>query len=92
MYSIKFTHQFKKSLRLCLRRGLDVTKVQTVIGLLQRTGTLPDIYRPHHLSGSRGRQMEAHIEPDWLIVWETNEKELILYLIDTGTHSDLFKR
>jgi len=36
--------------------------------------------------------MEAHIEPDWLIVWETNEKELILYLIDTGTHSDLFKR
>lgn len=75
-----------------MRRGLEVPKVQTAIDLLQHTGTLPGKYLPHRLSGSREGQMEAHIEPDWLIVWETNERELILYLIDTGTHSDLFKR
>lgn len=73
MYSIKFTHQFKKSLRLCVRRGLEVAKIQTTIDLLQKTGTLPDKYLPHPLSGRRGGQMEAHIEPDWLIVWEINE-------------------
>ncbi|MDE5554647.1 MAG: type II toxin-antitoxin system YafQ family toxin [Muribaculaceae bacterium] len=33
---------------------------------------------------------ECHIEPDWLLVWEQNDMELILLLIDTGSHSDLF--
>lgn len=91
MYSIKFTHQFKKSLRLCVRRGLDVAKIQTAIDFLQKTGSLPDKYRPHALSGVRKGQMEAHIEPDWLIVWELDKEKVILYLIDTGSHSDLFK-
>ncbi|MDE6549539.1 MAG: type II toxin-antitoxin system YafQ family toxin, partial [Muribaculaceae bacterium] len=32
----------------------------------------------------------CHIEPDWLLVWEQNDFELILLLIETGTHSDIF--
>lgn len=72
--------------------GLDAAKIQAAIELLQRTGTLPDNYLPHPLSGIFEGKMEAHIEPDWLIIWETNDNDLILYLIDTGTHSDLFKK
>lgn len=92
MYRIKFTHQFKKSLRLCVRRGLDIGKIETAIDLLQHTGTLPDKYSPHALFGNRMGQMEAHLESDWLIIWETNDRELILYLVDTGSHSDLFRK
>ena len=90
MYRIKFTHRFKKSLRLCVRRGLDPLKMQAVIELLQKTGTLPSEYLPHQLLGKHKHMMEAHIQPDWLIVWEVDNEELILYLIDTVTHSDLF--
>ena len=27
---------------------------------------------------------------DWLLVWKQNDKELILILTETGTHSDIF--
>ena len=30
------------------------------------------------------------ITPDWLLVWEQKDDELLLILIDTGSHSDLF--
>ena len=30
------------------------------------------------------------IQPDWLLVWEQRDTELILILTDIGTHSDLF--
>ena len=33
---------------------------------------------------------ECHIQPDWLLVWEQHDDELVLVLIDTDTHSDLF--
>ncbi|MDD7185979.1 MAG: type II toxin-antitoxin system mRNA interferase toxin, RelE/StbE family, partial [Oscillospiraceae bacterium] len=33
---------------------------------------------------------ECHILPDWLLIYEIADDELILYLTRTGTHSDLF--
>lgn len=33
---------------------------------------------------------ECHLVLDWLLVWKQNDKELILIMVDTGTHSDLF--
>jgi len=33
---------------------------------------------------------ECHIEPDWLLIYKAEYKTLILKLIRTGTHSDLF--
>ena len=33
---------------------------------------------------------ECHIEPDWLLVYQIVNDTLILKLIRTGTHSDLF--
>jgi mRNA-degrading endonuclease YafQ of YafQ-DinJ toxin-antitoxin module len=31
-----------------------------------------------------------HIRPDWLLVWQQKNDELILILLDTGSHADLF--
>ena len=33
---------------------------------------------------------ECHIEPDWLFVYRYNRDELILLLVATGSHSELF--
>ena len=33
---------------------------------------------------------ECHITPDWLLIYEVDGDELILYLTRTGSHSDLF--
>jgi mRNA interferase YafQ len=90
MYKILYTTQFKKSLKLCAKRGLSIDNIHKVIDILSREGKLPYEYRPHRLSGKYKGFWECHIEPDWLLIWDQNDRELTLLLVDTGTHSDLF--
>lgn len=65
-------------------------KFKEVVCLLVESGSLPAKYKPHKLSGKYHGYWECHIQPNWLLVWEQNDNELRLILIDTGTHSDLF--
>lgn len=89
-YSIEYSRKFQRDLKKCYKRGLDIEKLRNVINKLAETGTVPAEYRPHKLSGRFKRAWECHIEPDWLLVWEQNDTELILLLLQTGTHSDIF--
>lgn len=90
MYELIYSNKFKKSLKKCHKRGLDLAKIKDAINKLQSSGTLPPEYRPHKLVGKYIGKWECHIEPDWLMIWQQNETELILLLLDTGTHTDLF--
>jgi mRNA interferase YafQ len=90
MYRIGYTHRFKKDLRVCIKRKLDLMLLEKVITLLKENDKLPSIYKPHKLSGSYTNCWECHIQADWLLVWKQNEKELIILFMNTGTHSDLF--
>ena len=86
MYSIDYTKRFKKDLKRCQKRGLDLQLIHDAIALLKTTGTLPAQYRPYKLSGDKNGQWECHIEPDWLMTWEQNDMELTLLFLQTGTH------
>ena len=66
--------------------------LQEAITLLAQTGTLPAQYKAHKLSGNREGEWECHIKPDWLLVWEQNDTDLILLMLNTGTHSDIFNK
>ena len=90
MYSVDYTNRFKKDLKRCFKRGLDISKIQQAVKLLELNGELPAEYKPHKLVGNRNGQWECHIQPDWLMVWEQNDKQLTLLFLQTGTHSDLF--
>ena len=90
MYEVIYTGQFKKSLKLCVRRGLDVNVFKTVLDILQEQGQLPAEYRPHKLTGKYTGCWECHMQPDWLLIWEQDDHQLHLILVDTGSHSDLF--
>lgn len=92
MYSIKYTTQFKKKLKLCEKRGLDMGLLLDVIDLLAKDGCLPPQYKPHQLKGRFVGIWECHIQPDWLLLWQQHDDEFTLLMIDTGTHSDIFKR
>lgn len=90
MYSIVYTGQFRKSLKRCVKRGLNIKILTDTLDLLQATGTLPPEYKAHRLIGDYAGCWECHMQPDWLLVWRQNDQQLELVLIDTGTHSDLF--
>lgn len=89
-YTVKYSTLFKKSYKKCIKRGCDESLFRKVISILAESGTLPKEYKPHSLKGNYKGCMECHILPDWLLVWQQNDNELILILTDTGTHSDLF--
>ncbi|MGM9809915.1 MAG: type II toxin-antitoxin system YafQ family toxin [Paludibacteraceae bacterium] len=90
MYSIDYSHQFKKDVKRCVKRGLDIQALSQAVSLLADTGTLPLQYKSHKLSGKYAGLWECHIEPDWLMVWEQDDKALTLLFLKTGTHSDIF--
>lgn len=91
IYNIKPTSQFKKDLKTIQRRGYNLSLLTDVIQMLAEGKKLPDKNRDHSLSGVFCGCRECHILPDWLLIYELSDNDLILYLTRTGTHSDLFK-
>ena len=92
MLKLEFTSQFKRDYKLALKRGCSPEKLEEVVSILQAEKPLPEKYRDHDLTNSRNYKdmRECHIEPEWLLVYKVYRNSLILNLIRTGTHSDLF--
>ena len=89
-YEIKPTRRFQKDLKRVQRRGYNLELLAGVIKNLAAGEVLAAKYRDHELSGNFAGCRECHITPDWLLIYEVDGSELILYLTRTGTHSDLF--
>lgn len=89
-YRIKPTSLFKKDLKKAQKRGYNMELLAEVIRILANGETLPEKNKDHALSGEYSGCRECHILPDWLLIYEIANEELILYLTRTGTHSDLF--
>lgn len=90
MYSIVYTNRMKRDAKLMQKRGKDMSKLAQVLNLLASAQPLPANYRDHQLTGSLKDFRECHIEPDWLLMYQIFQGELILSATATGTHSDLF--
>lgn len=90
MYNLRFTNKIQRNIKLMKKRGKNLEKLKTVLKLLQEGKELPAKYKDHSLSGNYTGCRECHIEPDWLLVYEIINEELIILLLTTGTHSDLF--
>lgn len=89
-YGIVITSVFKKDLKLAKKRGYNLSLLKSVVDMLAMGQPLAEKYRDHILLGNYKGCRECHITPDWLLIYEISENELILYLTRTGTHSDLF--
>ena len=89
-YKIILSKRFEKDMKRCQKRGYNMQLIKEAIMLLAETGTLPAEYKPHLLHGDRRGQWECHIQPDWLLIWEKRDLELLLVMLNSGTHSDLF--
>ncbi len=90
IYTVKPTTKFQKDLKRIVKRGYDISLLTEIIKKLANGETLPEKNRDHNLSGDYSGCRECHITPDWLLVYEIDNGELILYLTRTGSHSDLF--
>ncbi len=89
-YELKKTTQFKASYKLAKKRGLDISLLEDIIEKLRTDEPLEPKHRNHELKGNYKGIWELHIQPDWLLLYYKDEDVLVLTLVDTGTHSDLF--
>ena len=89
-YSIVLTGKFKKHLKSLKKQKKDLKLLENVISILAKGEKLPEKYRDHKLISNYDGARECHITPDWLLIYEIVENNLILILIASGSHSELF--
>lgn len=90
MYNVRPTSKFQKDLKRAKKRGYNIDLLTDIIKKLAAGEPLPAKNKDHALSGDYVGCRECHITPDWLLIYELEGNNLILYLTRTGTHSDLF--
>jgi len=89
MKAIRRTAQFKQDVKRLQRQGKDLGKLKSVLVSLVEGERLAPELRDHVLVGQYKGTRECHLEPDWLLLYERAESEIVL--IRTGSHSDLFR-
>ncbi len=89
-YTLKPSKKFQKDLKRVVSRGYNLSLLTEVIKIIANGEELPAKHKDHNLIGNFASCRECHITPDWLLIYELTECDLILYLTRTGTHSDLF--
>ena len=89
MKTIRRTSQFKRDVKQMQRQGREIEKLRRVLQALVKGEPLAAKHRDHVLVGQYKGTRECHIEPDWLLIYEPGETEIVL--IRTGSHSDLFR-
>lgn len=90
MLTIKYHTIFKKDFKRIKKRGYDISRLEKIVELLANEVPLPEQFKDHDLSGNYNGFRECHIAPDWLLIYQVNNNELVLVLSRTGSHSDLF--
>ncbi len=88
MKKILRTNRFKKDVKKMKKRGKSFDDFKQLIQELANDEQLEQRFRDHKLKGDYEGTRECHVEPDWLLIYDENDTELIL--IRTGTHFDLF--
>ena len=92
VYDLIKTSRFKAGVKLARKRGLDISLLENVIEKLRLDQPLEAKHRNHELTGNFKGVWECHIQPDWLLLYLKDNGVLVLTLVDTGTHSDIFKK
>ena len=87
LYIVRST-RFKRDVKKMEQSGKNLSKLRELIILLAEEKPLPASIRDHVLTGNWKGYRDAHIEPDWLLIYRIEENEL--QLARTGSHSEIF--
>ncbi|VAW43479.1 mRNA interferase YafQ [hydrothermal vent metagenome] len=87
--TIRQSGRFRRDIKRLKRQRADLAKLETVIRHLVAQETLAKRYHDHYLVGNWKGFRECHIQPDWLLIYRIEDKEL--QLARTGSHAQLFR-
>lgn len=89
---VDYTNKFKKQLKKISKQGKNIDELFYVVEKLVNYESLESKYRNHNLINDKIYKdcSECHINPDWLLVYKYLDNKLILLLVATGSHSEIF--
>ena len=92
-YEVVFSTNFKRQYKRIKKQSKNMDKLFEVIDKLAKGKVLSFKHKDHSLINDKYYKdcRECHIEPDWLLIYQYQEERLILLLLATGSHSELFK-
>jgi len=85
MRTPSYSSQFHRD----VKRGKDLDKLKTLIELLLAAQPLPPQYKDHPLKLNWAGYRDAHLEPDWVLIYSVTAGKV--HLERTGTHDELFE-
>ena len=88
-YSIVAEKGYRKQYRLMEKRGYNMALLDEAVLKLANGEALPPKFRDHPLRGDRHGYRDCHIQGDWVLIYKIDRGRLIMFLSETGTHSDL---
>ena len=93
-YQIKYTKEFKKSIKKLTKQGKNIDKLLNIVDKLSKGIPLEIKYRDHALYNDNRFQncRDCHIEQDWVIIYKYLDENLILLLVNTGSHSEVLEK
>ncbi|MGB7263864.1 MAG: type II toxin-antitoxin system YafQ family toxin [Terracidiphilus sp.] len=89
MRTATYSSQFQRDAKRLQKRGKDLEKLKRLIELLLAGDALPPHYKDHPLKHGWAGYRDAHIEPDWVLIYSATDKTV--HLERTGTHEELFE-
>ena len=93
MYRIIRTKSFEHSYKKLKRSGIKgqiINDIENVIGALALGKSLPARHRDHKLTGHFDGYRECHVRPNLLLVYQIDHGDLVLVLVDIGSHPYVF--
>lgn len=91
MYTLYLSASAKKSLKkLKSNKKFDRDNFNNVLDILLRGEKLEKKYKNHILIGNYASCQECHVQNDLLLIYHYLDDKLILYIVNVGSHSELF--
>ncbi|MCK4554141.1 type II toxin-antitoxin system YafQ family toxin [Candidatus Parcubacteria bacterium] len=91
MRSLKYSKKFKKELKKINKNAnFNIKKLEYIFDLLINGKPLEKKYQDHKLHGEFNNCYECHIKSNLLLIYKIDERNLIIYLLRIGPHSELF--
>ena len=91
MYRISESSSYRRSFKKVKRhKDFQIERLNDVINTLASGSKLDQRYRDHALSGDLKGARECHVQNDILLIYEIVENKPTLFLVDIGSHSELF--
>ena len=96
-YKVKYSSQFKKSLKKITKQDKDIDILLDTIDKLANNEELDATYNNHKLRNDKYYKdcWECHLgstRSDWLLIYQYNNDDLIILMVDTGSHSELYRK